>query len=132
MASKGNAGRGRPKGSRNKVTNEVKAAIMAAYEGIGGATRLIEWIKKNDANETLFWTKIFPMVMPRPAPEPAEPAEPPPAMPRSFTWKTPEWAKKAHKAQLKSGVAQIGKAVKGAAGETRPPGPDEGREGGSG
>lgn len=37
-----NAGKGRPKGSANKVTGEVKAMILQALEGVGGVVYLQE------------------------------------------------------------------------------------------
>lgn len=40
-----NAGKGRPKGSRNKVTGEVKAMVLQALSGAGGVTYLIERAK---------------------------------------------------------------------------------------
>jgi hypothetical protein len=37
-----NAGKGRPKGSINKVNAEVKAMILEALEGVGGVDYLME------------------------------------------------------------------------------------------
>ena len=35
--------RGRPKGSRNRITNEAKAAIQMAFDKLGGVERLVAW-----------------------------------------------------------------------------------------
>ena len=107
MAKAASKGRGRPKGARNKLTNEAKEAILMAFDKLGGVERLVKWIEKDEANETIFWTKIFPKLLPRPAAEPVPPPEPPKMFKGAFTWKTPEWAKKVHKEQLRTGVASI-------------------------
>ena len=60
------AKRGRPRGSPNRITNEAKRAILMAFDKIGGAQRLADWILKDPANETAYWTKIFPKLLPRP------------------------------------------------------------------
>ena len=61
---RGNAGKGRKKGSRNKLTRSVKDAIAYAAEGLGGADRLIEWVKEDEKNEHSFWTQIYPKLLP--------------------------------------------------------------------
>lgn len=55
---------GRPKGSPNKTTATVKAAIEMAAEGLGGAARLVEWAKQDPKNEAAFWTTIYPKLLP--------------------------------------------------------------------
>ena len=85
------AKRGRPKGSRNKVTNEAKQAVLMAFDAIGGFRRLAEWIRADTAHETLFWTKIFPLLLPRPAAEPAPAPVAAPVVRGALTWKTPDW-----------------------------------------
>lgn len=57
-------GRGRPKGSRNKVTAEAKAVIAEAAEGLGGAKRLLTWAKADPLNERAFWSTIYPKLLP--------------------------------------------------------------------
>ena len=108
--------RGRPKGARNKITNEAKAAIQMAFDKLGGVDRLVEWVEKDPANETLFWTRIFSRLTPRPAPEAVpEPAALPPVK-GALTWRTPEWAKQLQtKASLRSGVSEAALAVSMAA-----------------
>lgn len=61
----GNRGRGRPKGSRNKVTIAAKEAISLAFDELGGTDELVKWAKLNDDNRKVFysqiWTKIIPL-----------------------------------------------------------------------
>lgn len=59
-----NRGRGRPKGSKNKVSAEAKAVIAEAAEGLGGADRLLEWAQSEPANERAFWATIYPKLLP--------------------------------------------------------------------
>jgi hypothetical protein len=57
-------GRGRPKGSPNKVGKEAKEIIAAAAEGLGGLDRMIEWAKSDPQNERAFWASIYPKLLP--------------------------------------------------------------------
>jgi hypothetical protein len=57
-------GRGRPKGSVNKVGKEAKEIIAAAAEGLGGLERMIEWAKSDPKNESAFWTSVYPKLLP--------------------------------------------------------------------
>lgn len=59
-----NKGRGRPKGSPNKVTAAAKDAIAQAAEELGGANRLVAWAKEDPLNERSFWTTIYPKLLP--------------------------------------------------------------------
>ena len=58
--AKGNRGRGRPKGSKNKVTRDIKQAVLQAFEEGGG----VEYLKTQmTENPTAFLTllgKIIP------------------------------------------------------------------------
>jgi hypothetical protein len=56
-------GRGRPKGSKNKVSAEAKAVIAEAAEALGGAERLLAWAQLDPANEKAFWTTIYPKLV---------------------------------------------------------------------
>lgn len=56
--------KGRPKGSRNKMTQTVRDAIAEAAEGLGGHKGLIAWAKKDDKNQFAFWTSIYPKLLP--------------------------------------------------------------------
>lgn len=57
-------GRGRPKGSPNRVNKEAKEVIAAAAEGLGGLDRLVAWAKEDAANERAFWATIYPKLLP--------------------------------------------------------------------
>lgn len=57
-------GRGRPKGSVNKVGKAAKDAIAEAAAGLGGAERLVNWAKEAPENERAFWTTIYPKLIP--------------------------------------------------------------------
>ncbi|WP_167313402.1 hypothetical protein [Ralstonia insidiosa] len=59
-----NAGKGRPKGAKNKTTLAAKEAIAIAAERLGGADRLVEWAKEDPANERVFWGTIYPKLLP--------------------------------------------------------------------
>lgn len=63
-AKPSHAGKGRPKGSLNKVTGAAKAAIEMAAEGIGGSKRLQAWCKEDPLNERAFWTQIYTKLLP--------------------------------------------------------------------
>jgi len=61
MSYKVKPGPGRPKGSKNKLTN-IKDEFLFAYEVIGGLGGLTAWAKKEE-NRTEFYkmlTKLFP------------------------------------------------------------------------
>ena len=62
--NRGNAGRGRPRGSRNRTTAAAKAIIEDAVDRLGGADRLLEWAKESPDNERVFWSSIFPKLLP--------------------------------------------------------------------
>jgi len=57
-------GRGRPKGSPNKVTSEAKAVIAGAAEALGGMQRLVDWAKEDPQNEKAFWSTVYPKLLP--------------------------------------------------------------------
>ena len=59
--------RGRPKGSRNRITNEAKQAILMAFDKLGGVEGLVAWAKEDKANLFAFYTRIYPRLLPRPA-----------------------------------------------------------------
>ena len=58
------AGAGRPKGAMNKTTMAAKEALTFAFEGLGGAQRLVDWCKEEPKNESAFWTAIYPKLLP--------------------------------------------------------------------
>ena len=63
-SNRGNAGKGRPKGSANKTTTQAKEAIALAAEGLGGTQRLIDWAKEDPKNESVFWSSIYTKLVP--------------------------------------------------------------------
>lgn len=58
------AGMGRPKGALNKTTQSAKEAIAEAAEALGGAERLVNWVKEDPSNERVFWGTIYPKLLP--------------------------------------------------------------------
>jgi len=58
------AGMGRPQGSLNKTTQAAKDAIAQAASELGGAARLVEWVKEEPSNERVFWGTIYPKLLP--------------------------------------------------------------------
>jgi hypothetical protein len=56
-------GRGRPKGSQNRVSAEAKQVIAEAAEALGGSERLLAWAQLDPANERAFWTTIYPKLV---------------------------------------------------------------------
>lgn len=57
-------GRGRPKGSPNKVTQAAKDVIAQAAEMLGGVDRLVVWAKEAPENEKAFWSTVYPKLLP--------------------------------------------------------------------
>ena len=55
---------GRKKGVQNRTTIAAKEAIEKAAEGLGGYERLKAWAQEDPANERLFWSSIFPKLLP--------------------------------------------------------------------
>ncbi len=56
---------GRPKGALNHLTQSVKQAIEIVAEGLGGAERMLAWVQADKANERLFWSQIYPKLLPK-------------------------------------------------------------------
>jgi hypothetical protein len=57
-------GAGRPKGSPNKLGKAAKDVIHQAATELGGAERLLSWIKEDPLNERAFWATIYPKLLP--------------------------------------------------------------------
>lgn len=57
-------GRGRPKGSPNKLGKEAKDVIAAVAGAIGGADRLEAWVLSDPKHEAAYWTTIYPKLLP--------------------------------------------------------------------
>ena len=62
--NRGNAGKGRPKGAKNKTTTIAKDAIATAAEDLGGSERLTAWAREAPENERAFWATIYPKLLP--------------------------------------------------------------------
>ena len=60
----GSPGPGRKKGVPNKITMVAREAVAMAFEGIGGVPKLIEWAKKSDENRKIFYTMVWPKIIP--------------------------------------------------------------------
>jgi hypothetical protein len=52
---------GRPKGTPNKTTVRVKAALERAFEGIGGMEAFVGWARENPTEFYRLWSKLLPM-----------------------------------------------------------------------
>lgn len=57
---RGNAGKGRPKGSPNKVTASIKAALQNAFDDLGGVPSLVKWGKGNPSEFYALWGRLIP------------------------------------------------------------------------
>lgn len=57
-------GAGRPPLAKNKIPMAAKAMIEEVAMGLGGAERMLEWVKEEPANEKAFWTAIYPKLLP--------------------------------------------------------------------
>jgi hypothetical protein len=55
---------GRPKGAQNKTTKAAKDAIEYAAQQLGGGERLYEWALEDPINEKVFWSTIYPKLIP--------------------------------------------------------------------
>jgi hypothetical protein len=55
---------GRQKGVPNIHTRGVRFAIGEAARRVGGIDRLVAWIMESVENERLFWTQIWPRLLP--------------------------------------------------------------------
>lgn len=59
-----NGGKGRPKGAVNKTTKAAKEVIAIAADRLGGAERLLAWVQEDPKNESVFWSSIYPKLIP--------------------------------------------------------------------
>jgi hypothetical protein len=81
------AGKGRPKGARNKTTTIAKEAIALAAEQLGGVDRLVAWAKEDERNEHTFWGTIFPKLLPLQVNAELEAGK---RLARALQWKPPQ------------------------------------------
>lgn len=56
---------GRKKGTPNKLTTDVRQSIIDVADGLGGSARMLIWAQKDDMNERIFWSQIYPKVLPK-------------------------------------------------------------------
>ena len=49
------------RGTPNKKTASVKAAMMAAFDGAGGLASLVDFAKADPATFYQLWAKMLPM-----------------------------------------------------------------------
>jgi hypothetical protein len=56
---------GRQKGTPNKMTQDAKEAIEFVAQGLGGAEGMLAWAKKDATNERIFWSNIYPRILPK-------------------------------------------------------------------
>jgi len=102
-------GRGRPKGSLNKVTNEAKESILAVFRRLGGVEGMVRWVKADPANATIFYSKIYPRVLPRPPAEAPPEAEALPPVKGALLWEKPTFPPFL---PPETAIAQIAEALK--------------------
>lgn len=57
----GKAGPGRPKGKPNKVTKELKEAILHAFDEVGGSTYLTKVAQENPQTFCTLLGKVLPL-----------------------------------------------------------------------
>lgn len=57
----GNRGKGRPKGAVNKTTASVKAALVEAFDKLGGVPSLVAWGKAEPDKFYPLWARMLPL-----------------------------------------------------------------------
>ena len=55
---------GRVKGTPNKLGVLARDAIAETGERLGGVDRMVEWVKEDPANERVFWSSMYPRLLP--------------------------------------------------------------------
>ena len=55
-----NAGKGRPKGTPNKLTTTAKEAFALAFQGMGGAVALEKWAVENQTEFYKLFARLIP------------------------------------------------------------------------
>lgn len=56
---------GRTKGTPNGTTQDVRDAILQVADGLGGAEAMLTWAKADPVNERIYWSQIFPKLLPK-------------------------------------------------------------------
>lgn len=55
---------GRQRGTPNRTTQAAKDAIAMVAAELGGAARMVEWVRLDPLNERAFWTQVYPKLLP--------------------------------------------------------------------
>lgn len=55
---------GKPRGAVTKTGKLAREAIAEAAQKLGGAKRLVDWVKEDPQNERIFWGTIYPKLLP--------------------------------------------------------------------
>jgi hypothetical protein len=58
--SAGNRGKGRRKGSRNKLTKKAKEAFQHAFDACGGVANLTSWARANPGEFYKLYARLIP------------------------------------------------------------------------
>ena len=58
--AKGHKTGGRKKGTPNRTTADVKAALTRAFDELGGVPALVEWGRDNPTQFYHLWSKLLP------------------------------------------------------------------------
>ena len=56
-----NAGKGRPKGSKNRINLAFRDAVSLAFEEMGGVPRLVTWGRKNPTEFYKIAARLIPV-----------------------------------------------------------------------
>lgn len=56
---------GRLPGSPNRMTSEVRDAILKVADDLGGPERMLSWAREAPEHEKIFWSSIYPKLLPR-------------------------------------------------------------------
>lgn len=59
-----NAGKGRPKGSKNKNT-DLKQAVLYTFNRLGGEKAMFKWVQEKPKNKEIFYGQILVKVLPK-------------------------------------------------------------------
>lgn len=49
----------------DKLGHDARMAIMMVADNLGGVDRMTAWAKEDEKNERLFWSSIYPKVLPK-------------------------------------------------------------------
>lgn len=55
---------GRVAGTPNKLTKAAREVIQGCADALGGMDRMVAWAKEDPVNERIFWSSIFPRIVP--------------------------------------------------------------------